>query len=69
MYTGFNAKNEIQLERKEDMKKRGLHSPDLADAFVLTFAQPVQAKTAIEKYAEKTGGASNMAITDYPLFE
>ena len=27
-------------ERKEDMKKRGLDSPDLADAFLLTFAGP-----------------------------
>lgn len=33
---GSNGK--IYLERKEDMKKRGLQSPDRADAFVLTFA-------------------------------
>jgi hypothetical protein len=38
---GFNGRNEIQLERKEDMKKRGLSSPDIADAFMLTFAYPV----------------------------
>lgn len=38
---GFNARNEIQLERKEDMKKRGLESPDLADALALTFSFPV----------------------------
>lgn len=37
----FNAKNEIILERKEDMKKRGLSSPDVADALALTFAYPV----------------------------
>lgn len=37
----FNQKNEIQLERKEDMKKRGLESPDLADALALTFSLPV----------------------------
>jgi len=38
---GFNARNEILLERKEDMKKRGLSSPDIADALALTFAYPV----------------------------
>ena len=39
---GFNLKNEIQLEKKEDMKKRGLDSPDVADALALTFSLPVQ---------------------------
>ena len=38
---GYNARNEIQLERKEDMKKRGLASPDIGDALALTFAYPV----------------------------
>jgi len=38
---GFNGRNEIQLEKKDDMKKRGLASPDLADALALTFAHPV----------------------------
>jgi hypothetical protein len=33
--------NSIQLERKEDMKKRGLSSPDIADALALTFSLPV----------------------------
>ncbi|MDP2329755.1 MAG: hypothetical protein Q8M19_03540 [Reyranella sp.] len=40
---GFNAKGEIQLEKKDDMKKRGLASPDIADALALTFALPVSA--------------------------
>ncbi|MEG3641085.1 terminase [Magnetococcus sp. PR-3] len=31
----------IQLERKEQMKKRGLASPDVADALALTFAYPI----------------------------
>lgn len=34
----FNSKGQIQLESKEDMKKRGLPSPDVADAIALTFA-------------------------------
>ena len=40
---GFNARGEIQLEKKDDMKKRGLASPDIADALALTFALPVTA--------------------------
>lgn len=42
LYT-YNLRNEIQLEKKEDMMKRGLESPDLADALALTFALPVSA--------------------------
>lgn len=38
---GFNARNEIQLEKKEEMKRRGLASPDIADALALTFSYPV----------------------------
>ena len=39
----FNARDEIQLERKADMKKRGLSSPDHGDGLALTFAMPVGA--------------------------
>ncbi len=38
---GFDTHSAIRLERKEDMKKRGLASPDVADALALTFAWPV----------------------------
>jgi hypothetical protein len=37
----FNLKGEIQLEKKSDMKRRGLASPDVADALALSFARPV----------------------------
>ena len=37
----YGNTGKLQLERKEEMKKRGLASPDLADALGLTFAQPV----------------------------
>src|SRR6516225_697712 len=37
----FNLRGEIQLEKKEDMIKRGLDSPDRADALALTFAYPM----------------------------
>lgn len=34
----FMSSGKIQIESKDDIRKRGLASPDLADAFVLTFA-------------------------------
>jgi hypothetical protein len=34
-------RGEYQLERKEDMRRRGLASPDIADALALTFARLV----------------------------
>ena len=40
-YGYTTGKNELILERKEDMKKRGLSSPDLADSLMLTFAVQV----------------------------
>jgi hypothetical protein len=50
------------LEKKEDMKKRGLRSPDGADALALTFAQPVLSRAAADgafgtgvKVASKAG--------------
>lgn len=42
-FYSFDVSNRIALEKKEDMKKRGLRSPDLADALALTFAEPVAA--------------------------
>jgi hypothetical protein len=38
---GLNARGEIQLESKEDMMRRGVASPDKADALALTFAYPL----------------------------
>lgn len=35
---GFMSTGKIKIESKEDMRKRGLPSPDVADAMVLTFA-------------------------------
>jgi hypothetical protein len=39
----FDSKSRLQMEKKEDMKKRGIRSPDEADALSLTFALPDQA--------------------------
>lgn len=37
---GYSGKQQLQLERKDDMEKRGLESPDFGDCFVMTFALP-----------------------------
>ncbi len=38
---GFDGRNRLQLEKKDDMKGRGQPSPDVGDALALTFAMPV----------------------------
>ena len=38
---GYDATDSILLERKDDMRRRGLASPDDGDALALTFAYPV----------------------------
>lgn len=60
---GLNGRDEIQLEKKEDMKKRGLASPDIADALALTFAYTVVAakETSNLKPAE--------SVWDYDPFQ
>ena len=37
MYT-YNKREQLLLEKKEDMKRRGMASPDLGDSLALTFA-------------------------------
>lgn len=57
---GFNVRDEIQLERKEDMRKRGAASPDIADALALTFAYPV----VPTQYAGRDGLPAGPAMAD-----
>lgn len=38
---GTTIKGQLKMESKEDMGKRGLESPDISDAWYLTFAVPV----------------------------
>lgn len=50
----------IQLEGKEDMKERGLPSPNKGDAWALTFAEPVSKRTV------PIGATRHMAVeVDY----
>lgn len=47
----INLRGKLQLESKEDMKRRGLASPNKADALALTFALPVR-QTDNSKYRQ-----------------
>lgn len=49
---GFKPTGEILLESKDAMRKRGVSSPDLADALALTFAYPVVPKLRHEDRAD-----------------
>jgi len=49
----FSSKNQIQLERKEDMKKRGLASPDIGDCLAMSFSVSPVPLTHEERLVEK----------------
>jgi hypothetical protein len=53
----YNLRGELQLEKKSDMKRRGLASPDRADALALTFARPVWPR-AYDDWQGTGGGAT-----------
>lgn len=41
----ITSAGKLKIESKDDAKKRGIPSPDIADAFVMTFAQQMKAHT------------------------
>jgi hypothetical protein len=59
----YNLKGELQLEKKSEMKKRGLKSPDQADALALTYARPVFPRA----YDDWMGTANNVTSEYDPL--
>jgi len=61
---GYNKSNEILLEAKADMKKRGMPSPDIADALALTFAYPVA-----PKFTRNAPRPDHRVISEYDPFE
>src|SRR5690606_30960217 len=63
-FYSFDASNRIQIEKKEDMKKRGLRSPDLADALAMTFAEPIAAPSLSEGYFEPQWVAPDENLLD-----
>ena len=49
----FDSNSRLRIEKKELMKKRGLRSPDEADALALTFALPATALMETKKKKEE----------------
>ena len=56
---GYDGASAIVLEKKADMKKRGLASPDWGDALGLTFAMPVAPRKVASGEADLLGVNSN----------
>lgn len=54
---GFTSNGKIKVEGKSEMKRRGMRSPDVADALCLTFAAG----------AARVGGRSSRWVTGKPL--
>lgn len=48
----YNLKNQMLLESKDAMKKRGIPSPDTGDALALTFSMPVAQAREIQQIEE-----------------
>lgn len=59
---GFSNKNQIQLEKKDDMKKRGLASPDEADCLAMSFSRMPHMTTFKEKLVEAVSAAPNSTV-------
>ena len=55
----YDPSNRIKLESKDDMKKRGMPSPDIADALVLTWAYPVSGRVAMRRNVQQIQSAYN----------
>ena len=60
---GLNAKEEILLESKKDMRRRGVPSPNIADALACTFAAPVWEPREASLVAEQP-----VVVEDYNPF-
>lgn len=62
----YNQRDEILLESKESMKKRGLASPDGGDALALTFAYPIG---ALRDHQRPGGAPERLPGHDYDPYE
>lgn len=60
-------KQQIKLESKRDMRKRGLKSPDVADALALTYALEVAPRANMGAFSGHSSGAR--VITDDDIAE
>lgn len=66
----FDTQDRVALESKDDIKARGLPSPDLGDALALTFAFPVRKERNLRREAAHQAGYqhqtySPVTVTSY----
>jgi hypothetical protein len=54
----YTSAGKLQVESKDEMRKRGMKSPDVADAFCLTFAGGIQKQEIPDRYKPKRRGGS-----------
>ena len=62
---GFSAKGQYQLESKEDMKSRGLSSPDCGDMVAQMFAYSIPEKAVRDKHIKR----GQTARTEYNMLD
>lgn len=55
----YDSLTRLQLESKEDMRKRGIKSPDEWDAVALTFAEPVAPRTRLDFTSPSVGASAD----------
>ena len=58
----YDSMGAMQLESKQDMKRRGLSSPDAADALALTFSFPLGTRESRLHKSEKKSYYTNNTI-------
>jgi hypothetical protein len=68
----FDTKGRVKLESKDDVKSRGMPSPDLADALAMTFARDVAVDDAFNSHqmqqrAISTVSSFSPAARDYGM--
>ena len=64
---GFVANDRLMLEKKSDMKKRGLPSPDMADSLALTFATQVARRDTT--HYQRTSFPRRQAVSEYNVYD
>ena len=61
----YDPQHKKQLESKDDLRERGIPSPDLGDALALTFAAPVEKKSPREQWFENMERLTNKHAHEY----
>lgn len=61
----YDNTQRLQLEKKSDMKKRGVASPDSADALALTYAFPLNIDAREDHFTNNIQHNSQFSLDDY----